>query len=337
MPQPTQQAVHVDRPLSNISVAYLQDNNDYIADKVFPIVPVQKQSDRYFVYNRGDFFRDVAQLRAPGTESAGGGYGVDNTPSYFADVYAYHKDVDPQVRANSDVPLDADRDATIWVTQVLAIKREVVFLSKYFTTGVWTGTTTGTDITPGTLWDAANSTPIEDIEAQQFAIKRLTGKWANRFVLGMNVYKALKNHAEILDRLKYTQRGVITPELIASILAPPNAPESADGGDFKIVVAAATYNTAAEGATDSMSFMADTKDALLAYANPSPSIMQPSAGYIFTWVPIGGYLARIKQIAMPWLGTDVNGQPTMRIEGEMTLACKAVALDAGAYFNNATG
>ena len=340
MPQPMLTQVHVDRPLTNISVAYLQDDNDYIADKVFPVVPVQKQSDRYFVYNRGDFFRDVAEVRAPGTESAGGGYNLDNTPSYFCDVYAYHKDVDPQVRANSDQPLDADRDATIWVTQILAIKREVVFLAKYFTTGVWTGTSTGTDIGVGTgvttAWDAANSTPIEDIELQQFAIKKLTAKWANRLVLGTNVYKALKNHDEFLQRIKYTQRGVVTPDIIASVLAPPNQPESSDNGDFQVLVAAASYNTAAEGQTDTMSFMADAKDALLAYANPNPSIMQPSAGYVFTWVPIGGYLARIKQIPMPWLGTDANGQPTTRIEGEMTLACKAVATDAGAYFNNVT-
>lgn len=336
MPQPTQQSVHVDRPLSNISVAYLQSADDYIADKVFPVVPVQNQSDRYFVYNRGDFYRDVAQLRAAGTESAGGGYGIDNTPSYYCDVYAYHKDVDPQVRANSDVPLDADRDATIWVTQVLAIKREVLFLSNYFTTSVWTGSTTGSDITPSTLWDVANSTPIEDIEAQQFSIKQKTGKWANRLTIGANVYKALKNHDEFLQRIKYTQRGVVTPDIIASVLAPPNQPEAADGDGFKVLVATAIKNSAAEGQADSMAFMADAKDAMLSYANPNPSIMQPSAGYIFTWVPIGGYVARIKQIAMPWLGTDASGQPTIRIEGEMTLATKVVAADCGAFFNNAT-
>ena len=336
MAQPMLTQVHVDRPLTNISVAYLQDDNDYIADKVFPVVPVQKQSDRYFVYNRGDFFRDVAQLRAPGAESAGGGYNLDNTPSYYCDVYAYHKDVDPQVRANSDTPLDADRDATIWVTQILAIRREVQFLSKFFTTGVWTGSSTGADITPGTLWDAANSTPIEDIEKEQFNIKKLTGKWANRLVLGTNVYKALKNHDEFLQRIKYTQRGVVTPDIIASVLAPPNQPEAASSGEFQVLVAAAVYNTAAEGQTDSMAFAADAKDALLCYSNPTPAILQPSAGYVFTWTPIGGYVARIRQIPMPWLGVDQNGQPTIRIEGEMTMAMKAVASDCGAYFNNAT-
>lgn len=336
MPQPTLQSVHVDRPLSNISVAYLQEDNDYIADKVFPIVPVQKQSDRYFLYKKGQFFRDVATLRAPATESAGGGYDLDNTPSYFCDVYAWHQDVDPMVRANSDVPLDADRDATIWVTQILAIKREVVFLSNYFTTGKWTGSTTAGDITPGTKWDVGNSTPIEDIEAQQFSIKKLTAKWPNRLVLGTNVYKALKNHDEFLQRIKYTQRGVVTADIIASVLAPPNQPEASSAGDFKVIVAAAVKNTAAEGQADTMAFAATSTDALLAYANPNPGILQVSAGYIFTWVPVAGYLARIKQIPMPWLGTDNSGQPTIRIEGEMSLACKQVATDAGAYFSLAT-
>jgi len=123
---------------------------------------------------------------------------------------------------------------------------------------------------------------------------------------------------------------------MASVLAPPNQPEASSAGDFKVLVAAAIKNTAAEGQTDSMAFAATATDALLTYANPNPGILQVSAGYIFTWVPIGGYIARIKQIAMPWLGTDNDGQPTMRVEGEMTLACKQVATDAGVYFSLAT-
>ena len=73
MAEPTLGSVHVNRPLTNISQAYIQDSADFVADKIFPVVPVQKQSDRYFVYTKGDWFRDEAQIRAPATESAGGG------------------------------------------------------------------------------------------------------------------------------------------------------------------------------------------------------------------------------------------------------------------------
>jgi hypothetical protein len=327
MAEPTLSAVHVNRPLTNISQAYMQDASDYIADKIFPVVPVQKQSDRYFVYTKGDWFRDEAQQRAPGTESAGGGYTIDNTPSYYAPVYAFHKDVDPQIRANSDVPLDADRDATLFVTQRMLLKREILVAQVAMAVSTWTGSTTGGDITPSPQWNLANSTPLEDIEAQIWSVKQGTGKFPNRFVLGARVWEVLKNHDEVVQRIKYTQRGVVTTDLLASLIAPPGV------DDFQVLVAAAIQNTATQGATDSFSFITPTKDALLLYAEPQPGIMVPSAGYLFTWVGLlgaGAFGSRISQIPTPLLGIG-----SVRTEGELAFVTKIVGADLGAYFHNA--
>ena len=71
MPQPTASSVHVNAPLTSISIAFLQDQSGFVARKVFPAVPVNKQSDRYYIYDRGDFNRDEMKERAPATESAG--------------------------------------------------------------------------------------------------------------------------------------------------------------------------------------------------------------------------------------------------------------------------
>lgn len=327
MPEPQLAQVHVNRPLTNISQAYMQDASDYIADKVFPVVPVQKQSDRYFVYLKGDWFRDEAQIRGPETESAGGGYNLDNTPSYYAPVYAFHKGVDPQIRANSDDPLNADRDATLFVTHRLMLKREILVVSTVMATSTWTGSTTGGDVTPSPQWDAANSTPLEDIEAQIWSVKQQTAKFPNRLVLGPRVWEVLKNHDEIVQRIKYTQRGVVTTDLLASLIAPPGVE------DFRVMVAAAIKNTGAQGAADNMQFIAPTKDALLLYAEPQPGIMVPSAGYIFTWVGLegaGAFGSRIQQIPTPLLGVG-----SVRIEGELAFAVKIVGADLGAYFVNA--
>ena len=49
MPQPTVSQVHVNRPLTNISVAFAQAATSFAAERVFPRIPVAKQSDRYFV------------------------------------------------------------------------------------------------------------------------------------------------------------------------------------------------------------------------------------------------------------------------------------------------
>jgi hypothetical protein len=327
MAEPFLGQVHVNRPLTNISQAYMQDSTDYIADKVFPVVPVQKQSDRYFVYTKGDWFRNEAQVRAPSTESAGGGYNLDNTPSYYAPVYAFHKDVDPQIRANSDVPLNADRDATLFITHRMLLTREINVVQTVLATSTWTGSTTGGDIVPSPQWNLANSTPLEDIEAQVWSIKQNTGKFPNRFVLGPRVWEVLKNHDEIVQRIKYTQRGVVTTDLLASLIAPPGVE------DFQVLVAAAIQNTGFQGGSDSFSFIAPTLDALLLYAEPQPGIMVPSAGYIFTWTGFlgaGAFGSRISQIPMPWLGVG-----TTRIEGELAFATKIVGADLGVYFHTA--
>jgi hypothetical protein len=72
MPQPTLQDVHVNRPLTNISVAYLQEaaGVEFVADKAFPAVPVENKSDLYYTYARADFNRDEMQKRALSAESA---------------------------------------------------------------------------------------------------------------------------------------------------------------------------------------------------------------------------------------------------------------------------
>ena len=74
MPNPTQSDLHVNAPLTNVIVAYMQDKAQFIADKVFPRVPVQKQSDMYWKYSKSDWRRTDAQKRAPGTESPGVGW-----------------------------------------------------------------------------------------------------------------------------------------------------------------------------------------------------------------------------------------------------------------------
>ena len=123
MPQPTSTDVHVNRPLTNVSIAYMQDQKDFIADKVFPNVPVTKKSDSYFVYPKDQWFRTDAQKRAPSSESAGSGYTV-TTDTYSAEVQALHKDVDDQVRGNADAPFNLDSDATEFVSRGLLAQGE---------------------------------------------------------------------------------------------------------------------------------------------------------------------------------------------------------------------
>ena len=78
MPDPTPRDLHVDQLLTQISIAF--KNPSYIADQMFPMVPVRKQSDKIPKYDQSFWFRDQAVIRAPGTKSTGGSLSSNRFP-----------------------------------------------------------------------------------------------------------------------------------------------------------------------------------------------------------------------------------------------------------------
>ena len=322
MPRPTRSDVHVDHMLTNISVAYLQSQTNFLADQVFPNIPVDQQSNRYFKFDKDDFMRNDAQERAVSTASAGSGYTIDNTPSYYARVYGIHKDIDDQIRANADLPLNMDRDATQFVTQQLLIKRDLIWIANYFA-DVWNfGAAGGAKGGTGdfTYWDdPTNSNPLQDVEDARMDMAAATGFEPNTLVLGPRVFSALKRHPLVLDRIKYTQRGIVTTDILSSLFEVD-----------RVLVPMAVRNTAAEGQTATVDFMYGN-NALLLYANPTPSLMTPSAGYTFSWT---GYLGagaagmRIRTMRIDEINSD-------RVEGEMAFDMKLVCDDLGYFFDGA--
>lgn len=322
-------AVHVNRPLTNISIAYIQGATNFVAAEVFPVIPVNNQSDRYFKYNKSDFRRDEMKKRAPGAESAGGGYAIDNTPSYYCDLWAYHKDVADVIRSNSDAPLNPDRDATIFCTQKALIRREKIFAANFLTTSVWATDVAGVAASPSgsqvLQWNDAASTPIDDIQAGTTAILRSTGFKPNRLVLGYEVFAKLKNHPDIIDRVKFTQ-GIADNQTVRV-----NQQALAYLFDVeRVLVMEASEDTSAEGSTTEANAFIGGKKALLCYAAPQPSLQLPSAGYTFSWT---GYTGagpdgnRVKRFRMDALASD-------RVEIEMALDMKVVASDCGYFFNS---
>lgn len=198
------------------------------------------------------------------------------------------------------------------------------WVTRFFTTTLWgspeykgAAAASGTDLL---YWSTALSTPITDVDHAQIAIQSVTGYKPNVLVIGPYVYSALKNHASILDRIKYTQRGIVTKELLAALF-------DVD----KVLVAEGVKNAAAKGASEDTDFIAG-KHALLAYAAPSPGIKQPTAGYTFAWTGLlgaGAMGTRMVTIEMPWLGIG-----TRRVEGSMSFDMKLVSNDLGTFFKD---
>jgi len=336
--QPSRSDVHVNRPLTNISIAFVQSDESFIAAKVFPLVPVSKQSDSYFTFDRGEFNRDEMAERAPGTESAGGSYTISND-TYYAKVRAFHKDIPAQVRANSDNPLDMDREATLFVTHKALINREVNWVTTYFTAGapgaIWTfvadgvssGATAAASFDPTNAsnndklqWNDANSNPIEDVRQGKRYVLERTGMEPNTLTLGKVTYDTLLDHPDIVGRI---DRGQTSGAARANLVTLADLFEVDE-----VLVSKAIKNTAVKGQSASHSFIAG-KHALLTYKPPTPGIMTPSAGYTFSWTGLLGSDANGINISKWWMQNIKSD----RVEVEAAYDQKKVSADLGYFFN----
>lgn len=273
--QPTPGQVHVDTWLTNLSVGWAQDPRKFIAGQVFPIVPVDKQSDKYIVWEKGFFFRDEVGPRPlggrPNTAGTGKGEG-----SYYCEEEGLETSIDDRTRNNADQPLDPDRAAGLLLTTQVMIHNDRIWAENYFQTGIWGTDLEGAAASPGAgeflQWDQSGTEPVEFIDQLRDDVGSATGYDPMTLVLGKDVYRVAKNHPEVKDSIKYTQRGIVTAEILAELF-----------GVEKVLIPGGVMNRASEGAADDIDYIVSRKDALLVYGADAPSLEAPSGGYTFAW------------------------------------------------------
>ena len=264
----------VDPILTNMLLGYKQNAGRFVAGQLFPAVPVDKDSGTYYILDQGPFFTDEMKSRAPGDLFGFSGYKLSST-TYTTKQWALAHKIPAEVRANSQVPMDLETIAVEWLGQQSLIRKERQFVSDFVAASVWT--TQDNDAT--TDWDDyAAGDPVNDIIGGKRAISQLIGQLPNVLAVGEIVDSALRNHPDIIDRLKYTTAA--TQMAIESAMA-------AVLGIDRYLVAMAIYNSSNPAQTASYSAIFDD-DALLLYVAPRPAIFQASAGYTFTWAPGGG-------------------------------------------------
>ena len=279
----TSKDVHVDQLLTNVSIGY--SNAGYIADQIFPVVPVDKQSDKYLTYDKSHWFRNEAKIRATGTKSERGGWNY-SSDTYFCDRFSYGHEIYDEERDNADNAFQLDSDAAEFATDKILMQREVAFAGGFFTTSVWgTDKTGGTDFTPWS--DYAGSNPLVDVSDWMDTIEASIGREANRLVMGKQVWTKLKWHPDLIDTIKYTQRAQMGLDLAATLFEVE-----------RILVGRAIYTTSPEGTAEaSVSYSRIWgKHALLIYVPNTPSLRQPAAGYTFTWQRVPQSLRYIKRM-----------------------------------------
>jgi len=289
--------VHIDAPLSNLVVGF--EPRNLIVNDIYPIVNVSKQSDLYYEYTKGDFFRiPETTARAPKTKGRTVEFSV-SSKAYYAANYALVEEMSYETLANADTPLNLREKAARNLTNLLMLDQEVRVANQ-----ITSGSNLGSYATPGSLWSssaAGTSDPFGDIQTAKSAIRSTTGLDANTIILGRPVYDALLRHADIIDRIKYVQKGIVTADILASLF-------DVD----KVLVGNAIKNTGSEGLTDSFSDVWG-KNCVLAHLTKGADAdgRNPSLGYSFRWTnPLFGTPMAVEA----WDDPDHGNFTNMRVQ-----------------------
>ena len=321
MPQPTVGQVHINRPLTNVSVAYVQSADSFIAGKVFPSIAVDKKSDILLKYTKHDWMRDDAKIRAPGTEATESGFNIDTSDTYKCVRHDLKRVIPDDLRDNADEPMDMDMDSTEFLTQQLLIRKERIWASTHFVDAVWgTSKSPGVDAEMGTLWsDYINSDPAKDVKYGRGTILTNTGRKPNTIAAGWNVAEYLADHPLILSRFQFRDKNIVTKDLLALLFQVK---------DFH--VCEAVYSASVEGNSSPTYSLIQGDHMLLCYVEPSPSKMRPSAGYTFNWKKFAGNNEgmRVKKYRNEDRESDM-------IEVAMSTDMKLVCTDCGFFYHTA--
>lgn len=292
--QPVNSTTYISSAITSMALAYGQDQADFVATRVFPQVSVDRQTGKYFIFDKAGFLRNDMQMRASGTRAHRSGFTVSNA-SYSCDVFALGTSLSNQDRGNWDAAAlgDADRAKARFLMHQLLQKVERQWATDFFATGIW-----GTSTTPGTLWSTLTSTPIENVLTGKRTVKLNTGREPNTMVVGYDVHIALLRHPDIIDLIKYGA----TPGMPAVV---DNSALAKVFGVKNYYVCGSVGQTNVENETAVGAFN-QGKHALLVYVTDAPSKEEPSAGYTFAWTGVGEGVLNENVAISQWYDQDTR-------------------------------
>jgi hypothetical protein len=196
-----------------------------------------------------------------------------STDTYYAREHSLQIPVTDEERENVDSPLAPDRDATEMVTSKIMLGREVAIKTLVTTTANY-GSGLSTTLAGAAQWNSANyatSDPISDLRAGKVAVHARIFQEPNTLVVPYQVMSALEDHPDFLERVKYSERAIFSPELLSAIL-----------GFSSVVVPGVGFNSANPGATPTLGYLWG-KDVIMAWVPARAGLKIPAFGYEFTW------------------------------------------------------
>jgi hypothetical protein len=250
----------VDPVLSGVAQGY--KNADLVGTSLFPIIPADKEAGWLVKYGKEAF--KIYNTRRPMRGRPGRvDLGVDKLHFVLNEESIEVPVDDREIAEQNENLIPLQRRNTLYAMAMIALAMEkqqadlAVNASNY-----------PSGHKPSlTKWDASSgSDPVGDVLQGKEVIRSDTGRYPNTLLMGPLVFKACQTHPAFLERIKYSERAIITEDIIAAVL-----------GLDKVIVGKAIWQNEKGVSTDVWG-----KNAVLAYV-PKPGDPQgdgiPAYGY----------------------------------------------------------
>jgi hypothetical protein len=258
--------VYVDVQLTDVSVRY--SNENYFADRIFPVVMVPKRTGLMYKYDKANL-KAVDSRRAGVERAQRVEYGLSKVSYGPLIEHSLEEAIEKDVIDEAVDPLDPKIDAVNNISERMLVEKEVALATLLSDTAQVGNTKT---LSSGAQWsNYNNSDPFRDIEDGRQYIRENALKEPNTVFMSSRTWTVLKNHPGMLDRVKYTQLPALTEQLFKDLFP----------GVETLYVMAGMQNSAADGATDYLEPIWGPH-AWVAYITPQPGIRTVSLGYTLT-------------------------------------------------------
>ncbi len=264
---PSISMVHVDQALTNVSIAF--SNEDLVADLVSPRLPVDKQSNKYFQFDMSAF-RQVDDRRSPGAEANEAPGWELSKDLYFCDGHGLKDYIPDETRSESDPAVDIEVNTTERLTELMLLNREIALQQLIFGAG---SAVPNTALSGTSQWsDFTDSDPIVAVDAQKEVVLKGCTKIPNTLLLSFDVFQKVRNHPSVIDRVKYVEKAdQLNEQDLASAF-----------GVGQVIVAKGLNQTSHEGQADALDYIWKNS-ALLFYRPPAIGLRVISLSANFRW------------------------------------------------------
>lgn len=317
---PTKREVHIDAPLSNVLIAAFETMGDFVAQQLFPVVSVGKQSDKYYVLKKEEWLKRPNARRARKTEAKRIEFSV-SSDSYYADNYALAGENALEDLDNADSAI-ALRDSTAAVI-ARALQAD---MEERVVGVVQTNVSTIARMAAGDAWDAITSADIQtQVHNAHISIFQNTGLRANTLMLDYQTYLYARRNQALFQKFQYRATGT-------ALISDAQLMEAFNVD--RILIARSQKNNANTSQAASLTSIWGPT-ALLARIDPSAaSLKTMTYGLGFRWTP--------SHFPAPMaITTDIiDGAGSKKVEvmeGEYFQAEKVVASDLAYYINTKSG